>query len=202
MKLVLFDFDGVLADTLLICFDINKGAQPDLSLEEYKSFFHGNIHAAIDSNKTRKMKIDNFDEQYSVRTRELRVPNEMIDVVKNLASDSNLAIISSTSTSLIKDILDTQNVSEYFKEILGSDVHKSKIVKIKMLIEKYKIQPADALYITDTVGDILEAREAGVRAIAVTWGFHSEETLRKAEPANVVSTPAELLQSIKEIQNV
>ena len=68
-----------------------------------------------------------------------------------------------------------------------------------MLLDKYKITSEDAVFITDTVGDIVEARECGVRSIAVSWGFHEIETLEKARPAKIVSTPADLLRAIKEI---
>ncbi len=67
------------------------------------------------------------------------------------------------------------------------------------MLEKYKTIPENAVFITDTVGDVLEARKCGVKAIAVTWGFHGEATLQKAKPAKIVSTSEDLLKSIKDI---
>ncbi len=37
------------------------------------------------------------------------------------------------------------------------------------------------------------ARAAGAKTVAVTWGWHSEEQLRKARPDAVVHHPSELI---------
>jgi phosphoglycolate phosphatase len=55
---------------------------------------------------------------------------------------------------------------------------------------------AISFYIGDTVGDIKEARAAGVWTVAVTWGWHSRERLLAARPDFLVDTPEELLQIV------
>lgn len=197
MKLVIFDFDGVLVDTLGIAFAINVKAEPTLSLEKYKSFFEGNIHDAIKSGK--KKFIPDFDEHYSEMTRELAIPPALKKIVQKLYANNVLSIASSSSTYLIEDILKREGIDNCFKDVWGSDMHQSKIIKIKKLLEKYKVVPEEAVFITDTAGDILEGRECKVKSIAVTWGFHDEKTLQKAMPAKIVSTPEDLIKAIEEI---
>ena len=41
----------------------------------------------------------------------------------------------------------------------------------------------EIVLVTDTVGDIAEAREVGVRAIGVVWGMHTERQLLDAVPS-------------------
>ncbi len=198
MKLILFDFDGVLIDTLLICYSIDAKHQ-GFSLEEYKSLFESNIYdAPTPEGKALNYKLDYFD-HYDRHTRELKVPEELKKLLKELEKNYTLTIVSSTVTSSIEGILAREGVRPYFKDILGSDVHTSKVVKNKMLLDKYKVLPEEALFITDTVGDIMEARACEIKSIAVTWGFHDEKTLAKAKPAKIVNTPAELAEAIKEI---
>ena len=197
MKLILFDFDGVLVDTLGIVFGINAKAEPGLTLEKYKSFFHGNIHDSIKAGK--KKLIPDFEEQYIAETRELKVPPELKQIVQKLSLNYTLAIVSSSSNSMIKTILEREGIDTRFADVLGSDVHTNKATKIKLILEKHKSSAADAVFITDTVGDVNEARACEVPAIAVTWGFHDEETLREAHPAKIVSTPAGLAQAIAEL---
>jgi phosphoglycolate phosphatase len=199
MKLILFDFDGVLADTLLLSYLISKEMDDKLSLDEYKSFFHGNIYEAIKSGRGRDSYRSDYYEQYQARTRELKVPEALKNTLKDLSLKYALFIVSSTPASLIKEILDRDGVSSYFTDIFGREIHTSKVVKIKMLLEKYKIAPEEAVYITDTVGDIMEARECGVKSIAVTWGFHDEKTLQKAKPEKIINNPGDLIKSIEEI---
>lgn len=45
---------------------------------------------------------------------------------------------------------------------------------------------AATLMIGDTAFDIVMARSAGVTGIAVTWGYHDEQTLVRAEPHDIV----------------
>jgi phosphoglycolate phosphatase len=70
----------------------------------------------------------------------------------------------------------------------------SKEEKIAYAIDKYGISKDKTFYIGDTVGDILEAKGAGVRSIAVTWGWHNRDRLVKAAPDYLVETPNELLK--------
>ena len=53
--------------------------------------------------------------------------------------------------------------------------------------------------ITDTLGDLREASAVDLKTIAVTWGYHDEETLRKGNPAALVDNPAELAPQIESI---
>ena len=48
-------------------------------------------------------------------------------------------------------------------------------------------------YVCDTVGDIREARDAGIRTVAVTWGWHSRERLAAAHPDRLIDVPEKLL---------
>lgn len=199
MKLIIFDFDGVLVDTFGIAYSLSLETNPDLSEDEYKSFFNGNIHDAKSKDGASiKYRLD-YEDQYKIRTRELKIPEELQKIIKELYSAYTLAIVSSTATSSIVKILERDGVSIYFPDILGSDLHASKVVKNKMLLEKYKISPDDAVFVTDTVGDILEARECGIKSIAVTWGFHDEEMLRKLNPEKIINSPEDLIKSIEEI---
>lgn len=197
MKAILFDFDGVLVDTLDVVFAINQEADPNITLEQYKAHFDGNVHEAIKAGK--KKRILDFDERYKLRTRELKIPEVLKEIVKDLSLKCNLAIVSSTHSSSIEEILDREGLSSCFKDILGCDVDTSKVVKNKMFLEKYNTSPEDAIFITDTTGDVGEARVCGIKSIAVTWGFQERATLEKSNPARIVSSPEELSSALKEL---
>ena len=62
---------------------------------------------------------------------------------------------------------------------MGGDIHRSKVAKIQMILKKHGIKPAEAIFITDTLGDMREAIKCGVLSIGVTWGFHEKERLQK-----------------------
>lgn len=68
-KIVMFDFDGVLIDTLIPCYTINSEANEGLELEEYISFFDGNIHNSVRKNGEPRKYNPNFLELYNLYTR-------------------------------------------------------------------------------------------------------------------------------------
>ncbi len=198
MKLILFDFDGVLVDVLMMHHGIASEVNENLSLNEFRSLFNGNIYETLAQSPHIKQN-PKFFERYDEQSRELMVPEELKDTVSKLSESYTLAIVSATPSWLIIKLLKQAGAYEYFGDILGGDVHQSKIAKNKMLLEKYKVSPEDAVFITDTTGDIKEARECGIKSVAVTWGFHEKETLEKANPEKLVDTPADLLRVIKEL---
>ena len=38
------------------------------------------------------------------------------------------------------------------------------------------------LFITDTLGDIIESNKVGIKSVGVTWGYHTKENLSKGNP--------------------
>lgn len=198
MKLVIFDFDGVLVDTLIMHYEISKKINKNMSLDMFRSIFSGNIYDSLKNNPAIKQH-PQFFEQYEDKSRELKVPQSLKGLIGKLSKEHTLAIVSSTPSALIRKILKQEAVLNYFSDVLGADVNTSKVIKIRMLLGKYKIKQEDAVFITDTTGDIFEALECGVKAIAVTWGFHEEKTLEKSNPAKIVRSPEELFEAVKQI---
>jgi phosphoglycolate phosphatase-like HAD superfamily hydrolase len=65
------------------------------------------------------------------------------------------------------------------------------------LVEKYKINKNECIFITDTLGDLIEAKESGVSSIAVDFGFHDKETLLKGEPYKVISSFSDIRSTVQ-----
>lgn len=116
-----------------------------------------------------------------------------------LSKNYILAIVSSTASYLIEEFITKENLRENFSDILGIDVNSNKTIKINSLLEKYKINPKDAVFITDSLGDILEAAKCDVKSIAVTWGLHDKETLEKGNPVVLIGNPEDLHDAIQDV---
>ena len=200
-KLVMFDFDGVLIDTLILSYEISLEVNEGVNLSEYKDRFHGNIIESLKEHDGTFNSHPEFFKKYTAGARELKIPTGLLKVLEDLKNkdDVFLAIVSSTPSQYIKDILEREKASNYFRDIFGSDVNKSKVIKINSLLEKYDIKPDDAVFITDTVGDIKEARECNVKSIAVAWGFHERERLESVNPLKIVDNPTELMDVIVDV---
>mgnify|MGYP003313592672 CR=1 FL=1 len=56
------------------------------------------------------------------------------------------------------------------------------------------VERREVLYVGDSGVDMQTAHAAGVRSVGVTWGFRSEENLREAGACHIINTPNDLLQ--------
>jgi phosphoglycolate phosphatase-like HAD superfamily hydrolase len=101
-------------------------------------------------------------------------------------------IVSSWYSKNFEKILKKHDIDHIFNEILWWDKHKSKKEKFKYLLEKYNKKVENFLFVTDTLWDILEANELGLKTIAVDFWFHEKERLEKWKPFKIISDFKEL----------
>ncbi len=198
MNVILFDFDGVIVDSFSFCYRIIQ-TRDGITEDEYRARFEGNINDAPKKPVQAAASTTPFD-FFGQYTKELlaQQPNqEIVPVIHKLAQDHTLIIISSTISPPIASFLELHNLKECFKEILGNDIEKSKVKKIQDVLRRYRIQPSETVLITDTLGDIKEANQCGVKSVAVTWGFHSKETLAKGQPHQIINHPNEIIKAIE-----
>ena len=196
---LLFDFDGVIADSFDLAKSVTSELHPHLTETEYRALFEGHINDSASLMRcTNACRGDNFFDIYVPRMeKEIRPFPGMFEVLLKLERLCSLVIVTSTISAPVQAYLDRNGLTSHFQEVMGNDVHKSKVEKIKMVFEKYNITADDCLFITDTLGDMREATKAGVKSIGVTWGFHTPETLSKGSPIKLVYTPEELLKTIE-----
>jgi phosphoglycolate phosphatase len=200
-KVVLFDFDGVLVNTAQFCYEIHQTKNKDFTLERLISFSDGNFldgyFNAVENEG--HVEVPDFYDQYDQRISKLHIPDILHNAVTTLASAYILVIVSSTHSSVIHKFLKKENIDECFAEIYGHENHWSKIVKIKSILDKYNIEPEDTVFVTDTLGDIKEAHECGVKSIAVTWGYHDKERLNKGNPLIIIDDPRDLASTVEDM---
>lgn len=202
-KLVIFDFDGVFINTADLSFEIHQKANPHFTFDQYKEISNGNFHEkwAEAKEKLNLVEVghDKFFEQYEIGIFRYNIHDVLHDAVLHLADKYMLVIVTSSSGPVVKNFIEKENLSGCFTEILGYEIHKSKVVKIKSLLEKYNLLPTEAVFVTDTLGDIEEGNSCGVPVIAETWGLHSRELLESGNPAVIIEDPRELVPTIEKM---
>jgi phosphoglycolate phosphatase len=202
-KFLLFDFDGVIADSYSVAYDTARAMCARMDDTTYRSMFEGNVHERHGAVMTEdhgpecKHDLDWFGIFTPAFEERAKLFPGMREVIEKLSHEYILIIISSTITSPIQGFLEKNHIGRYFSEVMGADVHTSKREKIGMVFAKYGIEASSCLFITDTLGDMREAAEAGVGALGVAWGFHPRETLEKGNPYGIVEKPQEIEPAIE-----
>lgn len=202
---VLFDFDGTLADTIpLIVASFRHTVAEVLGHEvtdvEARSWIGHTL-------------IDTFGQRYPARADELVTAyrawnlahhDELIRPVDGipevldglLAAGSRIGVVSSKSVHTVRRGLDAVGLAHDFEVLVGLEsttVHKPHAEPLLHAAHTLAVEPSDCVYVGDAVVDIRAAQAAGMRGIAVTWGAGTVSELRDAGAVDVVDTAGELL---------
>jgi phosphoglycolate phosphatase len=200
-SLLLFDFDGVLVDSLDLyaeavarCLE-RIGTPIVKSREDYLALFEGNFYESMAAQGVDLAAFAGAAMEIlpGIDYDAMKPISSLIPVLAALQKDRILAVISSNGFRTISAMLARFHFDPYFGDVFGSDFLFSKKEKIDHAREKYGIPRERTFYIGDTAGDILEARAAGVRSVAITWGWHSRERLVAVHPDFLVDAPEGLL---------
>ncbi len=195
LKAIIFDFDGVIWDTYEMNYTLSKLFDTHISERDFQDHHNGNVF------ETPKIKFKPEDiPVFFTKSREYFTENNIFpiqEVIQNLSKKYQLFIVSSTIDDNIEYFLKIGKINQYFLRILGCSTHPSKVEKFKMIFSEHNLQPDNCIFITDTIGDIKEARHLNLKTIAVTWGYHPKELLENEKPYILVDTPQELFEFIK-----
>lgn len=209
LTLILFDFDGALADTLGDLLQFGQEACDELGVK------HTATHDDLNS-----LEIMSF----ATYGTQLEVPDELLDefvrrclakfgekqsppdifeglgeVIRELSASHTLGIITGNSSDNVKAFLLAHGLADCIRAIYGVDSPGSKVEKISLARNQFAAgaKREAVCMVGDSASDIRAAREAGVKSIAVGWGHQSAETLLRARPDVLVHSPKELQEVIE-----
>lgn len=195
MPHIIFDFDGVIHDTFEIAYGVSYRLH-GISKENYRDIFNGNIYQhKIVTQEDHMLFFEMQELEYSKLIIEQHVKKELLKMKEKYG----LHVVSSNSEKTLKDYLNRNGIPDVFQDILGYESHHSKEEKFQILIKKYGLNRQNSVFVTDTLGDLREAAKVGLNAIAVDYGFHDRERLKKGNPIKIFSDFREILPSIEEI---
>jgi phosphoglycolate phosphatase-like HAD superfamily hydrolase len=121
---------------------------------------------------------------------------DMDEVIKELAKICTCSIISSSGSEYIRSRLESAGIAHHIAHVLGYEVGADKTKKIQSILDLENYDPADCLFVTDTVKDVRSAAAARVLAVGTSWGMDSADQLLLAGALSVASTPHELLRAL------
>ncbi len=199
---LIFDFDGTIADTFFFYLSIlNKLSrkfgfrqiQPD-QVETYKNMDSHKIMELLAIPRLKLPFIVWEARRLLKNGLEFVTPfagiKETIEQIRK--KEILLGIITSNSTRNVRSFLKKYQFPE-FDFIYSSLQIWNKAKALKRVIQHHKLQPQTVFYVGDETRDIEAVREAGVKSIAVTWGYNSIDLLKSFSPDFLISDPQEII---------
>lgn len=214
MQLVIFDCDGTIADSqhmivaaMTEAFRVADLPMPPreavvqvigLSLEHavrqlLPDALHGRAAAIADDYKSAF-----HDLRAAGLPQEPLFPGLKSVIQRLHAAGAVLGIATGKSRRGVRLLLEREGLGDAFATVQTADTHPSKPhpSMIEAALAETGAGVDDAVMIGDTTYDMAMARNAGIRAIGVSWGYHSVAALRDAGADVIVDDAAALLAEL------
>ena len=204
-RLVIFDFDGTLADSYPWFLQV---------FSELASRYHLPPVETAAIEKLRALEISQILKEYKIPFWKLilignhlkRMMSRQIDqislvdgmqtVIDSLAEgEIRMAVVTSNAEANVRAVLGPQNMAhfDYIESGVSMFGKKSKFQKI---LRKSGIPASQTLCIGDEVRDLKSSREARIPFGAVDWGYTALATLLGHSPDEVFNHPIQILQAV------
>jgi phosphoglycolate phosphatase len=201
--LVIFDYDGVIADSLdtnlkiaaQACQKIGFPAHPsqaDIERMTNIAFDDLGRQIGLPENKIPKFTGIVFD-LLAQNTISPSIFPGIKTVIKKLRRKNYLAVITTNVKIAVNQVLKRGGLYHDIDWVMGAEQTGSKSEKICQAMAAFKVSSNFTFMIGDAVSDIREAHKAGVNSIAVTWGYHSKEKLLQESPGHMVNAPEDIM---------
>lgn len=203
-KPILFwDFDGVIFDSGAAVYQMwhkvfeHKGVS--FTHEQFQTIFEGNSWAkfqeygATESDQEFYSQLENQRFNPETPKDEFPIFPFMADVARELSKTYWNYIISNNQNRVIKAFLAHHELEDVFQHISGRDDWRPKTEKTIECMSEVDQDPSTSWFLTDSVGDVLEAKHAGMQSLAVTWGYQDFQRLQNSSPTKIVFQPKEIL---------
>jgi phosphoglycolate phosphatase-like HAD superfamily hydrolase len=200
-KVILFDFDGTLADSFGMAMSIfheltgNKHTLEPETLEALRGLPAGKVmkelgiaiwRAPFMLSKGRSMMGQRLDE--------LSLFPDVTKTIQALHKRGyRMFILSSNSAENIMQFTEHQGISAYFEGIYGGIGLFSKARVMRKVMRTHHFSIDDSVYIGDEARDVRAAHRVGVPCIAVSWGYNSLAALEATNPTHIAKRPKDLL---------
>ncbi|GAB1537895.1 HAD family hydrolase [Scytonema sp. NUACC21] len=206
-KVIIFDFDGTVADTLDALVGIaNRLAQEfgyiPITQEELTLLRNLSSREVIKYSGISIFKIPFLVKRVKTALKntikELKPISGIKEALIELKSEGHrLGIITSNSQDNVIDFLKANELDDLFEFIYSGVTIFGKTTIINNVLKQKQIKPQEVIYVGDETRDIEASKRANIKVIAVTWGFNSQEVLAQQNPNFLIDRPSELLEVLK-----
>jgi phosphoglycolate phosphatase len=206
--LVIFDFDGTVADSFAASMAAYNRVAPNLRLRRVaetevatlRRMSPGQVMHVLGVPMWKvprlmiALRADLIEHFESVQP----IPG-IAEAVRELAgAGHHLAIVTSNSLTNVHGFLVRHGLDCFPTVVAGTSIF-GKSTRLRRLLKAAHLDGGRAVYIGDTSPDIRAAREAGTAAVAVTWGYSDRGPLAAETPDAIVEDATALAGAISRV---
>lgn len=202
-KLVIFDFDGTLADTFPWFLNVINKVADEFNFNRVDPQDESYIRNLSSNGVLKHLGIPLWKIPKISKYMQLLMSNDIEQIklfdgvdflLKTLhEKEIMIGVVSSNSKSNIESVLGENNLSYITRIECGVSVF-GKPSKINKIIKASNIQVDDAIFIGDEVRDIKAAKKLNLDSGAVAWGYNHVEALKKASPTKIYESVNDIFE--------
>ena len=195
IKLIIFDLDGTLVDTSGdITNALNYALKPyglrDLTVEDTIKMVGEGITRLIEKIleneriQIRDTVIKRFLDYYSEHLVDFSTLYPHVRETLEKLNDYKKAVISNKREYLSTRLLDKLDLLKYFDLVVGSDTtseRKPSAIPVIYVFTKLGVNPNESIIVGDSNYDIEAGKKAGLKTVAVTYGYRERQYLIDAD---------------------
>ncbi len=203
-RLIAFDFDGTIADTLREMRRIYNDLAPDYGLRQVDPHEVGRLRQLSAQELITELGIPKHRVPalitrgtHQLRQEITRIPpiTGIREILGQLHQRiGKLGILTSNTGENVELFLKANQMEGLFEFISSKSSLSGKSKHLKAILTTYSLQPHEMLYVGDELRDVKASQKAGIPVAAVTWGFNAREALLAAKPDFLIDSPEQLLQ--------
>jgi HAD superfamily hydrolase (TIGR01549 family) len=205
VETVIFDFDGTLANSVDLMFELYNthvgefGYLP-IKRTEFSALRKMGYAKAM---RLKKIKARRLPKIAMVLSKEMHgkmdVVKPYVGIVKMLnelkSAGYSIGVLTSNQSSLVQEFFNKHGFPE-FDFVVSEKTIFGKHKALKRIIKSYELDKDKVMYVGDEPRDVAASHKVNIRAVGVVWGLAGEEGFEKNKPDYSVKTPEELLSLI------
>jgi len=199
VRLLIFDLDGTIADTLeditaSVNFALTRLGRPPVPRDAVRRFVGDGLDALLSRAlgdrveslaDARGIYIVHHSRHQGDRSRLYPGVAETLYFYRSIP----LALISNKTMDFVQPLLDRLGIGTTFRMVIGADSGlplKPAPDAVLRILQDLQVPAEQAAMVGDGTTDVRAGRAAGITTCAVTYGYRSEEELRQAGPDHLV----------------
>lgn len=198
-RLIIFDFDGTIADTpslILKCVNELSAKYGYAPIEDAEKMRGKPILAMVREDLGISWwRLWRFSRELTalVRSRPegVRLVGQMGETLDSLAKSYEIALATSNSEAFLKSVLSAEQW-ERFSFVRADIPLFGKKRALQKILRENGTSFEKIFYVGDEVRDIEACQAVGISIVAVSWGLNSKEALLAHSPDALVETPKQL----------